>query len=80
MANRRSGAVLAGGRLARRVCSLAGDKCDWQLQNPELIAQVLDDPDLLSLPLLLCGIAAEQRAQELEMNFPHLRGRVGGWL
>ena len=25
---------------------------------------------------MLCGIAAEQRAQELELRFPHLRGRV----
>ena len=45
-------------------------------KNPELLAQALADPDLLSLPLLLCGIAAERRAQELEMHFPHLRGRV----
>ena len=45
-------------------------------KNPELVAQALSDRDLLSLPILLCGIAAEQRAQELEMNFPHLRGRV----
>jgi len=45
-------------------------------KNPELVAQALADPDLLSLPLLLCGIAAEQRAQELEVRFPHLRGRI----
>ena len=45
-------------------------------KNPELLAQALADRDLLSLPLLLCGIAAEQRAQELEVHFPHLRGRV----
>ena len=36
-------------------------------KNPELVAQALADRDLLSLPLLLCGIAAEQRAQELEV-------------
>ena len=45
-------------------------------KNPELLAQALADRDLLSLPLLLCGIAAEQRAEELEFHFPHLRGRV----
>ena len=45
-------------------------------KNPELVAQALADPDLLSLPLLLCGIAAGKRAQELEVRFPHLRGRV----
>ena len=45
-------------------------------KNPELVAQALSDRDLLSMPLVLCGIAAEQRAQELEMQFPHLRGRV----
>ena len=45
-------------------------------KNPELVAQALADRDLLSMPLVLCGIAAEQRAQELELRFPHLRGRV----
>tara|TARA_B100000674_G_scaffold261533_1_gene215734 strand:- start:365 stop:1513 length:1149 start_codon:yes stop_codon:yes gene_type:complete len=45
-------------------------------KNPELMAQALADQDLLSLPLLLCGIAAEQRAKELEASFPHLRGRI----
>ena len=45
-------------------------------KNPELLAQALADRDLLSLPLLLCGIAADRRAQELEVRFPHLRGRV----
>lgn len=45
-------------------------------KNPELVAQALADPALASLPLLLCGIAAEQRAQELVARFPHLRGRV----
>ena len=45
-------------------------------KNPELVAQALADRELLSLPLVLCGIAAEQRAQELELRFPHLRGRV----
>ena len=45
-------------------------------KNPELVAQALADRDLLSVPLVLCGIAAEQRAQELELRFSHLRGRV----
>ena len=45
-------------------------------KNPELLALALADRDLLLLPLVLCGIAAEQRAQELEVHFPHLRGRV----
>ena len=45
-------------------------------KNPELLAQALADRDLLSLPLVICGIAAEQRAHELELRFPHLRGRV----
>ena len=45
-------------------------------KNPELVAQALADRDLLSLPLVLSGIAAEQRAQELEVHFPHLQGRV----
>ena len=40
------------------------------------MAQALADRELLSLPLLLCGIAAEKRAQDLEVNFPHLRGRI----
>ena len=45
-------------------------------KNPELVAQALADRDLISLPLVLCGIAAEQRAQELREHFPHLCGRV----
>ena len=45
-------------------------------KNPELLAQALADRALLSLPLVLCGIGAEQRAEELELHFPHLRGRV----
>ena len=45
-------------------------------KNPELLAQALADKDLFSLQLVICGIAAEQRAQELELRFPHLRGRV----
>ena len=45
-------------------------------KNPELVAQALADPGLLSLPLLLCGIAAEQRAHEMEVRFPHLRERI----
>ena len=45
-------------------------------KNPELVAQALADRDLLSLPLVLCGIGAEQRAYELQLHFPHLRGRV----
>ena len=45
-------------------------------KNPELLALALADRDLLLMPLVLCGIAAEQRAQELEVHFPHLRGRV----
>ena len=40
------------------------------------MAQALANRDLLSLPLLLSGIAAEQRAKELEIYFPHLRGRI----
>ena len=45
-------------------------------KNPELLAQALADQELLSLPLVLCGIAAEQRVQELEVRFPHMRGRI----
>ena len=45
-------------------------------KNPELVAEALASPSLATLPLLLCGIAAEQRAKELEMCFPHLRGRI----
>ena len=45
-------------------------------KNPELVAKALADPALLSLPLLLCGIAAEQRSQELVAHFPHLQGRI----
>ena len=46
-------------------------------KNPELVAGALADRDLLTLPILICGIAADQRAHELEVAFPHLRGRLG---
>ena len=36
----------------------------------------LSDPRLHSLQLVLCGVAAEQRATELEDCFPDLRGRT----
>ena len=49
-------------------------------KNPELLAQALADRDLFSLPLLLCGIAAERRAQELEMHFSPTRPCSGGRL
>ena len=44
-------------------------------KNPELVAQALQDSALKPLQLVLCGIAAEQRRQELEQRFPHLKGR-----
>ena len=45
-------------------------------KNPELVAMALSDPRLQSLQLVLCGIAAEQRAKEIEDRFPHLRDRI----
>ena len=45
-------------------------------KNPELVGMALSDPSLHSLQLVLCGIGAEQRAQELEIRFPLLRGRI----
>ena len=45
-------------------------------KNPELLAEALASPPIAELPLVLCGIAAEQRANELEVRFPHLRGRI----
>jgi glycosyltransferase involved in cell wall biosynthesis len=44
-------------------------------KNPELVAEALGNPELLHLQLVLCGIAADQRRQELEQRFPHLSGR-----
>ena len=44
-------------------------------KNPELVALALQDPALKSLQLVLCGIAAEQRRQEVEQRFPQLSGR-----
>ncbi|WP_398332917.1 glycosyltransferase [Vulcanococcus sp.] len=44
-------------------------------KNPELVAEALAAPELHGLQLVLCGIAAEQRRQELEQRFPHLQGR-----
>jgi hypothetical protein len=44
-------------------------------KNPELVAEALAAPELHGLQLVLCGIAAEQRRQELEQRFSHLQGR-----
>ena len=44
-------------------------------KNPELVAQALADPALDTLQLVLSGIAAAQRAQELEHRFSSLQRR-----
>ena len=44
-------------------------------KNPELVAEALSQPSLQTLQLVLCGIAADQRRQELEARFPALQGR-----
>lgn len=44
-------------------------------KNPELLAEAITHPSLGPLQLVLCGIAADQRRQELETHFPALRGR-----
>jgi len=44
-------------------------------KNPELVAQALAGPALGALQLVLSGIAAAQRVQELEQRFPGLQGR-----
>ena len=44
-------------------------------KNPELLAQALTAPALQPLQLVLCGIGADQRRQELEARFPALQGR-----
>lgn len=44
-------------------------------KNPEAVAEALAAPELARVQLVLCGIAAEQRAQEMEQRFGHLRGR-----
>ena len=45
-------------------------------KNPELLAEALASSYLSGMPLLLCGVAAEQRALELKARFPHLDGRI----
>lgn len=44
-------------------------------KNPEIVAEALAAPDLAGVQLVLCGIAADQRRQELEQRFGHLQGR-----
>ena len=41
-----------------------------------MFAAALDNACLGSLPVVLCGISAQQRAADLEHCFPHLRGQV----
>ena len=44
-------------------------------KNPEVVARAFCDPALRDVQLVLSGISAEQRCQELEDRFPHLKGR-----
>ncbi|TCD58138.1 glycosyltransferase [Synechococcus sp. BS55D] len=76
------GAQQLWGRLQRqaalpeRFVLLPATSAVGSYKNPELLAEALSAPSLVGLPLVLCGIAAEQRAQELEARYPHLRGRI----
>jgi len=44
-------------------------------KNPELVAEALGAPGLEPLQLVLCGVGAEQKLQELETHAPYLEGR-----
>lgn len=62
--------------LPERFVLLPATSAIGSYKNPELLGEALASASLRALPLLLCGIAAEQRAQELEARFFHLRGRI----
>lgn len=62
--------------LPERFLLLPATSAIGSYKNPELLAAALDNVSLGGLPLVLCGISAQQRAAELEHSFPHLRGLV----
>lgn len=70
------GRILQRASLPERFLLLPATSVIGSYKNPELVAAALDNPCLGNLPLVLSGIAAEQRALELEQCFPHLRDRV----
>ena len=45
-------------------------------KNPEFLAEALLSPSLSDLSLLVSGIAAEQRSDEIVNRYPRLRGRL----
>ena len=47
-------------------------------KNPELLARALDDEQLKSLQLVVCGIGSKERCHELSQLVPSLRGRCIG--
>lgn len=44
-------------------------------KNPELAAEALEHHHLSAVQLVLCGIGAQQRCEELESRYPRLKGR-----
>ena len=70
------GRILKRASLPEHFLLLPATSAIGSYKNPELVAAALDNAHLGNLPLVLSGIAAEQRASELEQRFPHLRGRV----
>ena len=70
------GRILKRASLPERFLLLPATSAIGSYKNPELVAAALDNTRLGNLPLVLSGIAAEQRASELEQHFPHLRGRI----
>jgi glycosyltransferase involved in cell wall biosynthesis len=44
-------------------------------KNPELVGEALVNDHLAELQLVLCGVGAKQRCEELESRYPRLQGR-----
>ena len=68
--------LVARAGLASNFILLPATSSIGSYKNPEIVGMALSDTRLHSLQLVLCGVAAEQRAKELEDCFPDLRGRT----
>ena len=62
--------------LPERFVLLPATSAIGSYKNPEILGESLCLSSLQFLSLVLCGVSAEQRADELADRFPHLRGRI----
>lgn len=76
MSNRHWEVLRVKAGLAPTYVLLPGTSAIGSYKNPELVVRALSSPGLEHLQLVLSGIGATQRGQELEALMPSLSGRI----